>query len=76
MTSKLYHWTKIENKESIEKSGLKRDKWCIYLCREPDGWHGEICYEIQLDRSFNLTQLNDWEVLCWDPIPPERLKVI
>lgn len=81
---KLYHWTSLKNSKKIDKEGLRREchrdglagnTWCIYLCREPKLWRGEVCYEVNIDPSaYHLSALNDWEVMCWGNIPSESIK--
>ena len=66
----LYHWTSLENAKLIDREGLKHGTWCIYLCRDPEGWRGEVCYEVNIDlEKYDWSILNDWEVMCWNDIP-------
>ncbi len=74
---KLYHWTSLENSKLIDNEGLKRGTWCIYLCKEPKDWHGEVCYEVNVARyrGYRLTMpFNCWEILCWDNVPVKDIK--
>lgn len=69
---RLYHWTSLESAKQIDKEGLKHGTWCIYLCKKPDVWHGEVCYEVNVARhcGYRLTMpFDDWEILCWNDIP-------
>ena len=74
---KLYHWTSLENSKRIDKEGLKRGTWCIYLCRGPEVWHGEVCYEVNVarHRGYKLSMpFNYWEILCWNDIPLKDIR--
>jgi len=66
----LYHWTSTENANRIDIEGLKHGTWCIYLCKEPTRWHGEVCYKVNIDpEKYELSVLDDWEIMCWNDIP-------
>ena len=71
----LYHWTLIENARRIDTEGLKHGTWCIYLCRNPKVWHGEVCYKVNIDREeYELSVLDDWQIMCWNDIPVDCCK--
>lgn len=70
----LYHWTSVDNAKQIDQKGLKHGTWCIYLCRVPEDWHGEVCYEININPDmYELSVLDDWEIMCWDDIPIDAI---
>lgn len=77
----LYHRTAKENIESILKNGLlcsKSQGWkgkgCIYLSTMPDNGFGKELLSIDAI-GLQLADLSDWEYVCWDDIPPERIKL-
>lgn len=85
----LYHQTSTESVASIMVVGLKKSwskYWqgrggCIYLSKVRGGKNSipkcleETLLEVDVT-GLDLSKLSDWEYLCWEDIPPERLKVI
>lgn len=88
---KLYHTTTAENVQSILNSGLKFSpfiglngeknpgQW-LYLSPKPFQWPnlGDIVFEVETG-SARLTCFEDceeWEVLCWEEIPPEQIRLL
>ena len=75
----LFHATTPSAWVRIEKEGLKprTEMGIIYLSPNPiDASNfGEIVLKVKI-REQKLSAFEDcvdWEVLCWDPIPPEDI---
>ena len=69
--------------------GLKRSRshfWqgrggCIYLSKAKGGSDGiPKCLDetlLEVDAAgLDLSKLSDWEYICWEDIPPNRLKIL
>jgi len=78
----LYHGTPIDNLESILSTGLLKSKanyWqgaggAIYLtATAKDAAHyGDVVIEVDVHDLY-VTQISDWEFMCWEDIPANRL---
>ena len=78
MQIKLYHSTNEKNIISIKKKGLLPNIiGIVYLSPYPQKDYGEIVLEVETGNN-KLTAFEDcreWEVLCWDRISPENIKI-
>ena len=76
---KLFHQTRQENISSIMECGLIPNRvGIIYLSPLQNAGFGEVTLEVETD-NVKLTAFEDcqdWEVLCWGPIPPENIEVL
>lgn len=78
-----YHRTDPENVESILKYGLLASKAgrgretfkCIYLSTMPETCFGEVLFEVDI-RGVELNPLSEWQLVSWNDIPPERIKLV
>jgi hypothetical protein len=76
---KLFHQTDQENVSSIMEHGLRTNKagW-LYLTPRPDLCSFGNTTLVVETRDIRLTAFEDckeWEVLCWDKIPPNDIKL-
>lgn len=79
-----YHMTATKYVESILQCGLLKSQsnfWvdkggCIYLYMSNDKMQmpGRVQLEVDIT-GLDLTMSADWEMICWEDIPPERIKV-
>lgn len=75
----LYHQTDRKNLNSIFCKGLiPNASGIVYLSPRSDLGFGEVTLEVETGDS-RLTAFDDcldWEVLCWDKINPENIKLL
>ena len=75
----LFHQTKLENIESILKTGLIPNKiGIVYLSPCNNLNFGDVTLEVETGDN-KLTAFNDckeWEVLCWGKIKSQNIKVL
>ena len=71
----VYHWTTAKKAEQILEDGLRQ--WS-FVCREQDGWDGEVCLVIEgLDVSWeNRDPPADWQAITHEHVPPKRIRVL
>ncbi len=79
----LYHSTDPSNKDNILKIGLlkKYSKYwigsggVIYLSiyNTPD--FGKLILQVNTTGLY-ITEISEWEYICWEDIPPDRLSII
>lgn len=76
------HITRREKLPSILDTGLLPNKMgVIYLSPKLEGWRnvqdGEVLLHVMV-RQQHITAFTDcanWEVLCWDAIPPQDILI-
>jgi len=80
----LYHGTAMDNLESILSAGLLKSKanyWqgaggAIYLtATAKDAAHYGVVIEVDVHDLY-VTQISDWEFVCWEDIPADRLTTL
>jgi len=80
----LYHYTSPKNIESILNHGLLKSMsafWrgrggCVYLLDEiPHDKDDMAVLQVNTD-GLNVTRISDWELICWDDIPSDKLSVV
>ena len=81
---KLYHQTTFAAATSIAKHGIKIDcskTWqgrggCIYLAEYlPSIENPEMTFRVDIT-NLEVTRISDWEHVCWDNIPVNRIILI
>ncbi len=76
---KLYHWTKKEFLKSIFKKGLIGNGFgIVYLTPDPINKFGDTLLEVETE-NIKLSSFEDcknWEILCWENIPPQNIKKV
>ena len=76
----LYHVTDAENVANILKEGLKNNGMAVYLSEDPFSWWkpGMVILKVRAtglkDKMTRVDEKLD-EILVWDDIRPERIKV-
>ena len=78
----LYHGTSEENWKSIKTEGLKPSRiGIVYLSPDKgviDFFDGSFGVLLEVETGDNkltaFEDCSDWEVLCWGPIPPDKIK--
>lgn len=78
----LFHQTSKQAVPNILKEGLKisySNLWrarggCIYLSKGKTRF-GEVVLSINIE-GLDVSKVSDWEYICWEDIPPERIKII
>ena len=76
---KLYHRTSINSVQSILEHGLRpNDIGIVYLSPTQDTGFGDVLFEVETgdNRLTAFEDCEDWEVLCWESIPAEKVKLI
>ena len=75
----LYHWTQKGNIDSIMRQGLKTSSFGIlYLSpiRTYNCGDTLLAVEIKDEKLTSFDNCQDWEVLCWDAVPPEQIHIL
>ncbi len=65
MSLVVYHWTTREAADKILQEGFTTTH--IYVCRQPEDWHGEVCLALTMREETDWENCNksDWQrCLC------------